>query len=168
MLNIMSMTSEHAGPDAVTTANPERAYPADADAARLAASLRISVMRLSRRLRVERSIDDLTFNQLSVLGTLSRYGALTAGEIAAHENVKPPSITRTIACLEDLELVTRRPNETDGRQVVVELTDRAREVLDADRRRRDAWLARRLDSLSDDEVDLLAQAAPLLERIVGA
>ena len=83
-------------------------------------------MRLGRRLRVERSGDDLTLTQLSVLGTLARYGALPIGEIAAHENVKPPSMTRTVAYLEELGLVTRRPSATDGRQVVVDLTDRGR------------------------------------------
>ncbi len=94
------------------------------ESADLAATLRIGVMRLSRRIRVERSGDDLTFNQLSVLGTLSRYGALPVGELAAHENVKPPSMTRTVACLEDIGLVTRRASPTDGRQVVVDLTER--------------------------------------------
>src|SRR6478752_8056455 len=113
----------------------------DVKTADLAASLRIGVARLSRRLRVERAGDDLTFNQLSVLGTLSRYGAMPVGGIAAHENVKPPSMTRTVAYLEELGLVTRRPSATDGRQVVVELTTEAERVLDADRRRRDAWLA---------------------------
>src|SRR5215216_3117858 len=63
-----------------------------------ASTLRLGVMRLARRLRVERKNDDLTFNQLSALGTLRRHGPLPVGEIAAHENVKPPSMTRTVAC----------------------------------------------------------------------
>jgi len=135
--------------------------------AELASPLRISVMRLARRLRLERANDDLTFNQLSVLGTLFRNGPLTAGEIAAHENVKPPSITRTIACLEEQGLVTRRPHETDGRQVVVELTDEARRVIAADRQRRDRWLVQRLADLTDDELEALARVAPILERIAA-
>jgi DNA-binding MarR family transcriptional regulator len=137
-------------------------------AADLAAILRIGVMRLSRRIRVERSGDDLTFNQLSVLGTLSRYGALPIGEIAARENVKPPSMTRTVACLEDLGLVTRTAGATDGRQVVIDLTDSARDVIDADRRRRDAWLSQRLSDLGPDEVALLSRVAPLLERLAAS
>jgi len=130
-----------------------------------ASTLRLGVMRLARRLRVERNTDDLTFNQLAALGTLRRHGALPIGEIAAHENVKPPSMTRTIACLEEAGLVTRRPSETDGRQVVVELTAEAIRVLDQDRARRTAWLARRLEALSPDDLELLAKVAPLLERI---
>jgi DNA-binding MarR family transcriptional regulator len=139
-----------------------------AETADLAATLRIGVSRLSRRIRVERSGDDLTFNQLSVLGTLSRYGALPVGEIAAHENVKPPSMTRTVACLEELGLVTRRASTTDGRQVLVDLTDEARAVMDADRRRRDAWLAQQLSDLSPAELALLAEVAPILERLAAS
>src|SRR6478609_6827204 len=112
------------------------------DTAGLAATLRVGVMRLSRRIRFERAGDDLTLTQLSVLGTLGVHGALPIGELATLERVKPPSMTRTVAYLEEVGLVVRRPGATDGRQVVVELTAAARGVLDADRRRRDAWLSR--------------------------
>jgi DNA-binding MarR family transcriptional regulator len=153
---------------ATTEERGPQGRPTHEDAvAELASPLRISVMRLARRLRLERSSDDLTFNQLSVLGTLSRSGPLTAGEIATHENVKPPSITRTIACLEELGLVTRRAHETDGRQVVVELTAEAERVLADDRRRRDQWLVQRLADLTDEELEALARVAPILERIAA-
>ena len=137
----------------------------DADTA---AALRLGVMRLARRLRVERDGNDLTFNQLAALGTLRRHGPLTVGEMAAHENVKPPSMTRTVAALEEAGLVTRRPSETDGPQVVVELTALANQVMDSDRARRTAWLARRLGELSPAEVELLGRVAPLLERLAGS
>ena len=135
-----------------------------ADAA-LASSLRLSVMRLARRLRLERSGDDRTLNQLAVLGTLDRRGPLSVGELAGIEKVKPPSMTRTVACLEEAALVTRRAHDTDRRQVVVELTDAARDVLADDRRRRDAWLAQRLGALDTDDLALLRRVAPLLERL---
>ncbi len=136
--------------------------------AALASSLRISVMRLARRLRLERTADDLTLNQLAVLGTLDRSGPLSVGELAKVEKVKPPSMTRTVACLEEAGLVTRRGHDTDRRQVVVDLTAEARDVLAADRHRRDAWLAQRLIALDPGELDLLQQVAPLLERIASA
>ena len=142
-----------------------RATQTDADTA---SALRLGVMRLSRRLRVERDGNDLTFNQLAALGTLRRYGALTVGEMAAHENVKPPSMTRTVAALEEAGLVTRRPSETDGRQVVVALTELANRVMDSDRARRTAWLAERLGELTAEEVALLERVAPLLERLAGS
>ena len=134
----------------------------------LASSLRISVMRLGRRIRNERESEGLTLSQMAVLGTLFRCGPTTAGELAAAEKVKPPSMTRTVGCLEEIGLVTRRPHDTDGRQVVVELTDPAREVIEIDRRRRDAWLAQRLDELDPAERALLRQAAPLLDRLASS
>jgi DNA-binding MarR family transcriptional regulator len=138
------------------------------ETAGLAATLRAGVMRLSRRIRFERAADDLTLTQLSVLGTLATHGPLPIGEIAARENVKPPSMTRTVAFLEELGLVSRRASTTDGRQVVVELTDAARAVLEADRRRRDAWLAKQLAHLDRDEIALLRKVAPLLERLAAS
>jgi DNA-binding MarR family transcriptional regulator len=136
--------------------------------AAVASSLRICVMRLARRLRLERGRDDLSLNHLAALGTLHRDGAMTIGELAGAEKVKPPSMTRTVACLEEAGLVTRRPHATDGRQIVVELTDAAQAVLESDRRRRDAWLAQRLDTLEPGERELLRQVAPILERLAAS
>ncbi len=137
---------------------------ADAD---LASSLRLSVMRLARRLRLEKSSDSLSMNQLAALGTLNRCGDLTVGELAGIEKVKPPSMTRTINSLADAGLVTRQTHPTDGRQVLVGLTPAARQVLDADRRRRDAWLARRLADLTADQRALLRDVAPLLDSLAS-
>ncbi len=134
----------------------------------LASSLRISVMRLARRIRNERESDGLTLSQMAVLGTLFRCGPSTAGELAAAEKVKPPSMTRTVACLEELGYVIRRPHDTDGRQVVVELTPAALDVIELDRRRREAWLNQRLAELSPEERELLRAVAPLLDRLGGA
>jgi DNA-binding MarR family transcriptional regulator len=141
---------------------PQRA---DAD---LASSLRISVMRLARRLRLEKSTDALSMNQLATLGTLNRCGELTVGELAGIEKVKPPSMTRTVNSLAEAGLVTRSPHPTDGRQVMVALTPAARQVLDEDRRRRDAWLAKRLAELSPEQRALLRDVAPLLEEVAGS
>lgn len=156
-------SSANAGP---TAAAPTVARDLRTDAG-LASSLRMSVMRLARRLRVERSGDDLTLNQLAVIGTLHRCGPLTAGELASIENVKPPSMTRIVDKLVESELVTRRPHPTDGRQVVVELTAGARIVIENDRRRRDAWLAQRLGELGPDEREMLRRVAPILDELVG-
>lgn len=134
----------------------------------LASSLRMSVMRLARRIRNERESDGLTLSQMAVLGTLWRCGASTAGELAEAEKVKPPSMTRTIASLEALGLIERAAHPSDRRQVMVELTPAAREVIERDRRLRDAWLAQRLGELSPDERELLQRVAPLLDRLVDA
>ena len=133
----------------------------------LASSLRISVARLSRRLRSERDPDAelLPVGQLSVLGSLFRNGPSTVGQLAVVERVQPPSMTRTVNCLVDEGYAVRRPHDTDGRQVLVDLTDKGREILLADRRRRDAWLAQRLRELTPDERALLREVAPLLQRL---
>jgi DNA-binding MarR family transcriptional regulator len=133
--------------------------------AELASTMRVSVMRLSRRLRTERADHDLTLTQTAALATLDRHGPLTPRELADHEHVQPPSMTRTIAALEELGLITRTPHATDGRKHLVALTADARALIKEDRRRRDAWLSRRLAELTQDERDLLRAAAPLLDRI---
>lgn len=135
----------------------------------LASELRLSVMRLSRRLRSEREPGNpLSVAALSALGILFREGDCTIGVLASHERVQPPSMTRTVNCLVEDGYAVRRPHETDGRQVLVSLTERGREVLLADRRRRDAWLARQLREMTPDERALLRQAAPLIHRLATA
>jgi DNA-binding MarR family transcriptional regulator len=132
----------------------------------LASELRLSVMRLRRRLSNERHPDNpLSMGAMAVLGCLFGNGDLTVGELASHERVQPPSMTRTVNALEVGGYVTRRAHETDGRQVVVALSEQGRTTLLADRARRDAWLARRLRELTTDERDVLRRAAPLLERL---
>jgi DNA-binding MarR family transcriptional regulator len=102
---------------------------------------------------------------MAVLGCLHRNGESTVGELARHERVQPPSMTRTVNCLEEGGYVTRRPHETDGRQVLVGLSRKGRETLLADRARRDAWLARRLSDLTPEERAVLRRAAPILQKL---
>jgi DNA-binding MarR family transcriptional regulator len=135
----------------------------------LASELRLSVMRFARRLRAEREPDNpLSVGALSALGILFREGECTIGELAAHERVQPPSMTRTVNCLVDEGYAVRTPSESDRRQVLVALTEKGREVLLADRRRRDAWLAQQLRGLTPDERALLREAAPLIQRLATA
>jgi DNA-binding MarR family transcriptional regulator len=132
----------------------------------LASELRFSVARLSRRLRSERDPGNpLSVVALSAMGILFREGECTIGALASYERVQPPSMTRTVNCLVDDGYARRRPSESDGRQVLVDLTDKGREILLADRRRRDAWLAQRLRELTPDERALLREAAPLIQRL---
>ena len=133
--------------------------------AELASTLRVSVMRLSRRLRAERLQTDLSLNQLATLGTLDRHGSLTPRELAAHERVQPPSMTRVLAGLEERGLILRTPHQSDGRQHLVSLTADARTLLKEDRRKREAWLAQRLAELTQEERDVLRAAAPVIERL---
>lgn len=132
----------------------------------LAAELRFGVMRLRRRLAVERHPDnELSIGAMSVLGCLYRDGEQTIGSLAAAERVQPPSMTRTVSVLEDGGYVVRRPHETDGRVTLVALTEAGRATLLADRDRRDAWLSRRLDALDPEDRDVLRRAAVLLHQL---
>ena len=134
----------------------------------LASELRLSVMRLRRRLAVERHPDNpLSLSQMTVLGTLHRHGEMTLGDLAAHERVQPPSMTRTVGCLETDGYVRRRASESDGRVQLVSLTEAGADTLMADRRRRDAWLAQRLTDLDSEERAVLRAAAPLLDRLAS-
>lgn len=132
------------------------------------ATLRIGIMRLSRRLQSERPTTDLTLTQLSVLGVLNAHGEMSIGELAGVERVKPPSMTRTVNHLEEAGLVKRCAHESDGRQVVVKVTDSARAVLVENRRLRDEWLADHLATISDEERRILRAAAPILERLAAS
>ncbi len=77
-------------------------------------------------------------------------------------------MTRTVGCLLDRGMVSREADPADRRQVVVVLSDEGRTLLDAERRRRDAWLARRLRELSPEDRDVLRRAVPLLEGLTQA
>jgi DNA-binding MarR family transcriptional regulator len=136
----------------------------------LATALRISVSRLARRLRVERLglggtelvLSDI---QLAALSALDRHEAMSPGELAEHEKVQPPSMTRVIAVLEERNLLRRAPHPTDRRQVILTVTPDGRAVVDRVRRRREAWLAQRLRELSPEEQATLQAAAPILEKL---
>ncbi|MGO9078249.1 MAG: MarR family transcriptional regulator [Streptosporangiaceae bacterium] len=135
----------------------------------LATALRISVTRLARRLRAERLAGsvgrELSDTQLAALAALERHGAMTPGELAEHEKVQPPSMTRVMAVLEERGLVMRAPHPTDRRQVMLTVTDQGRELVYQSRRLREAWLARRLRELSPAERAALRAAAPILEKL---
>ena len=133
----------------------------------LASELRLGVLRLARRLKLERSDDAMSLNQLAVMGTLDRHGRMAIGDLAEHEKVRPPSMTRTVACLEESGHVRRVPHETDRRQVVVELTPEGQARVLADRRKRDAWLAQRMKDLTKDEREVLRAAVPILHRLAA-
>ena len=134
----------------------------------LAGELRIAIGRASRRIRAERGEAGLTDPQFTVLAWLTKEGPLTPGQLAERERIQPPSMTRTVNSLVDLGLVAKTEHPTDGRQVVVSLTDAGVAEVDETRRRRDAWLADRLRQMTKDERTLLVDAAELLRRIAAS
>jgi DNA-binding MarR family transcriptional regulator len=134
----------------------------------LASELRATITRLARRLRNQRADQSMSIGRLAVLGTLDRHGPLTPGELAAHERVQPPSMTRIVAALEEAGLITRTDHPTDRRQVLVALSPGGKALLREDRRRRDAWLAQRMRELDADDLAVLRKAAAVLNRLADS
>lgn len=139
----------------------------------LAEELRIAIARLSRRLRTLRPVPGagaapLSLTQFAALAAIERHGSMTPRELADHEKVQPPSMTRVIAFLEGEGLVERSPHPTDGRQVVLHATEAGRNLLAEERRRKEAWLSQRLAELTPEEREILHRAAPILDKLSKA
>ena len=148
----------------MTSVQPAAATADDVDAL-LAARLRLSVMRLARRLR-QQAEAEVTASQLSALSSLTSSGPLTLGELSSAERVKPPTMTRIVASLEELGLVTRTVDPTDRRVARVAVSDEGQRFVERSRHRKDAYLAARLAALGADDRAALAGAVDAIERLL--
>src|ERR1700730_1700843 len=136
---------------------------------RIARTIRRSVHRIARRRRVERSTHDLSMSKRSVLGRLFRDGSLTATDLAAQERIQPQSLTRLVAGLEERGFIVRRLDESDRRQLQIEITPEGRDLLIRDARQQDKWLdAAMTFSISTIYRGLLTLVARLLESLADA
>jgi DNA-binding MarR family transcriptional regulator len=134
--------------------------------AEVAARLRVSATRLARRLRKE-STGGLTPSQISALVAISTHGPLTLGELADHERVAPPSITKAVAKLESDGLVVREADPSDRRVHRVSTTAAAEALLAENRQRKTAWLATRIHQLAPEEQARLIAALDVLDHLNG-
>jgi len=141
--------------------------PAATDTA-IAGALRDAVGRLGRRMRHQSPHPELSLGQLAALRSLERHRSMTPGELAEHEKVQPPSMTKILARLEATGYIVRAPHPDDGRQVTVRPSAAGLALLADDRRRRDAWIAQRLRNLEPDEIAALRAAVPILEKLSRA
>ncbi|MCL3861537.1 MarR family winged helix-turn-helix transcriptional regulator [Actinotalea sp. K2] len=131
----------------------------------LASDLRIALMHAVRRIRLERSSETISNGQYAVLAALSTLGPMTPGALAEHEHVQPPPMTRIVRSLEEAGLAVRQAHPTDGRQVLVSITEAGEAEVRETRRRRTEWLQERLAGLEPAERETLARAVVLLRRI---
>src|SRR5512145_230939 len=122
-----------------------------AASAQLATSLRDAITRFNRRVRRARPVGELTATQLSAMTSLELAGALTPRELAETERVQPPTMTKIVARLEERGLVQRTPHPTDGRQVILAVTEAGRSMLARYERARGEWLTTALAGLTDGE-----------------
>jgi DNA-binding MarR family transcriptional regulator len=131
----------------------------------LAARLRLSVARLARRLR-QQTTAELTPSQSSALISIERHGPLAPSELAELERVQRPTATRILGVLTERGYVAREADAADRRSSRVSITRTGADVLARGRRRKNAYLARRLESFDADELETLERAAALLERLI--
>ncbi|MDQ6816972.1 MAG: MarR family transcriptional regulator [Actinomycetota bacterium] len=129
----------------------------------IASELRAVLGALVRRLRDE---NRLALSQGAVLGRLDREGPQCVSDLAVAERVRPQSMAHTVADLEQAGYVARRPDPSDRRRAIVELTDEGLEALTADRQLREGWLAQAIaEDLSAQEQAVLHDAAQLLRLL---
>jgi DNA-binding MarR family transcriptional regulator len=154
-----------ASPSTAVAGQPNQASGLASDE-ELASRLRVAVVRLNRKLR-QQALAGLSPAQASALGTVNRLGSPTLGELAAAEQVQPPTVTRLVASLESAGLVARETDEVDRRVVRVRITGEGRRNLQRIRSLKNAYLNRRLAALDPAEQQLAESMTSLLEHLVA-
>jgi DNA-binding MarR family transcriptional regulator len=109
---------------------------------------------------------DLSPTLTAALSTIERFGPLTPTELAARERVQRPTVTRVACRLEEQGLVSRAPDPADGRSALISVTPAGRDVLEAIRTRKDAFLTARLAASAPEDRATLERAAALLEGML--
>ena len=139
------------------------AHPHDVMA--IADRLHSAAIHLLRRLRRQDVAMALSPARSSALSVLVFGGPVTIGQLAAAEQVSTPTITRLVVGMEGEGLLRRRGDEHDGRVVWLEATAKGAKILKEGRTRRVSALAAELQALPPAEIELLSQAADLLQRL---
>ena len=121
---------------------------------------------LLRRLRTEDDASGLSSPRLSALSVIVMAGPVTLGDLAAAEQVRPPTMSRLVTALERDGLVLRESDAGDRRLVRVRATAAGRRGLARGRTRRVALLARQLESLSERELEHIDETVRLVARLL--
>ncbi|MCU1358836.1 MAG: regulatory protein MarR [Ilumatobacteraceae bacterium] len=147
--------------------SPAALSSADTDVPAAADRLRYAVTRLARLLR-QQDEGGLGATSTAALSSVKNRGPMTLGELAACEQVAPPTMTKVVEKLESQGFVTRQVDPKDRRVTRVTVTPAGKRHLDATRARRTSWLAARLDQLDPDELQRLTDAIGTLEAVIQA
>jgi DNA-binding MarR family transcriptional regulator len=151
-----------------STLDTPAAQPATAPGADLtetASRLRLAVNRMARRLRQEAG-GELGPASVSALASIERRGPLTPSELAEIEGVRRPTATRLLGRLCEEGYVSRTQDPDDGRSAIVDITPEGRKILNRLRKRKTAYLAKRMKDLPESELAILASATEILERML--
>ena len=140
--------------------------PLSLEVSRTAGELRAVLGRLYRRLRQTNVVGEMTLPQASVLSLLEREGPATPGVLATRERISPQSMGAILISLEALGLVSRTPDPTDGRCLIISLTEAGLQTVHGARRQKEERLAQALaNHFTNEEQQVLMAALPLLERL---
>ena len=140
---------------------------AEDDVLRTANKVRRTITRMGRRLRALRSNHGLSASQISLLGHVYRAKhSMTAADLARLERLQPQSLSRIIAELDEQGLIRRRQDGSDRRQLLIEITQRGKDLLVKDAHRQSRWLAQLMTThLSKAEREIISVAADLLDAV---
>jgi len=121
---------------------------------------------LVRRVRATAASDELSLTEAAVMTRLAKNGPATTADLARAEGMKPQSMGTTIAALEEMGIVERRPHPTDGRQVNIVLTDKGTALHEQTRTVKLPWLAEAITRLDKQEQATLFAASEINKRLV--
>jgi DNA-binding MarR family transcriptional regulator len=120
---------------------------------------------LVRRIRAAASGHELSLTEYAVLARLAKHGAATTAELARAESVRAQSMSATVAALEEMGLVQRKPHPTDGRQMKIALTSKGVAVRNSAKDAKRTWLAQAVAQLSEEERETLFKAGEIIKRL---
>ena len=120
---------------------------------------------LVRRVRAAGAQHELSLTESTVLGRLAKDGPATTAELARAESVRPQSMGAVVAALEELGLVERNPDPSDGRQVKIELTTKGLAVRDSTKDAKRTWIAQAIGKLNEEERETLFKAGEIIKRL---
>jgi DNA-binding MarR family transcriptional regulator len=121
---------------------------------------------LVRRVRAAAASHELSLTEAAVMARLAKEGPATTADLARAESMKPQSMGTTIAALEEMGMVERKPHPTDGRQVNIELTAKGATVRQSARDAKRTWLAQAIAQLDEQERETLFKASEIMKRLV--
>jgi DNA-binding MarR family transcriptional regulator len=144
----------------------QRSEPAP-ETAQIADRLHSAAIHLLRRVRKQDAATGEGPARLSALSVLVFGGPMTLGELAAAEQVQPPTMTRIVTGLEQSGLARRTADPRDARRVRIRATGKGVRLLRQGRKRRIEYLARHLQVLQPSELQALKKAVHILEKVLG-
>jgi DNA-binding MarR family transcriptional regulator len=120
---------------------------------------------LLRRVRAASGSHELSLTEASVMGRLAKDGPATTADLARAEGMKPQSMGTTIAALEEMGMVERKPHPTDGRQVNIGLTAKGAAVRKSAKDAKQTWLMQAISQLDESERETLFKAGEIIRRL---